>query len=386
MRETDHISSPMLHAVRLALQAQGQTAPNPCVGAVLTKGGLIAATGWHKGPGLPHAEIEALEEARGKGWDLTELTLWVTLEPCNHQGRTPPCTQAILEAGIPRVIIGTLDPNPGVAGGGAQRLQRHGVHVTVGEQEQACLDLLSDFKAWTLEHRPLIQLKLASTLDGRIATRTGHSSWVTGERARQRVQAMRARAQAVLIGGQTLVADNPRLTNRSGQGGEQPWAVVVTTHLPHPKASLFLLQNRASQLVFLTSREQAASEAARALRDLGTRIWGLPEDGHGRLNLRAGLQRVYRDLGCTTLLCEGGGRLAMGLIQADLVDEFHLVLAPRVLGDEHAVSVLSGRMAMSMEEAVDWRLVSSEPIGADLWLIYRRPYVKATADAAPQSS
>ncbi|MGM0538224.1 MAG: bifunctional diaminohydroxyphosphoribosylaminopyrimidine deaminase/5-amino-6-(5-phosphoribosylamino)uracil reductase RibD [Thermodesulfobacteriota bacterium] len=381
------MNSPMLHAVRLALQAQGQTAPNPCVGAVLTKGGLIAATGWHKGPGLPHAEVEALQEARERGWDLTDLTLWVTLEPCNHQGRTPPCTQAILEAGIPKVMIGTLDPNPEVAGGGANRLRRHGVKVTVGEQEQACLDLISDFTAWTLEHRPVLRLKLASTLDGRIATRTGHSSWVTGERARQRVQAMRAQSQAVLIGGQTFVADNPRLTNRSGQGKEQPWAVVVTTHLPHPETSLFLLQNRASQLVFLTTPEQAGSEVAQSLQELGTRVWGLPEVEHGGLNLRTGLQSVYQDLGCTELLCEGGGRLAMGLMQADLVDELHLVLAPRVLGDDRAVSVFSGRMAMSMDEAVNWRLVSSEQVGADLWLIYRRPHVNAQkADAGPQSS
>lgn len=379
------MNSPMLHAVRLALQAQGQTAPNPCVGAVLTRGGLTAATGWHKGPGLPHAEIEALEEAKKKGWDLTDLTLWVTLEPCNHQGRTPPCTQAILKAGIPRVMIGTLDPNPEVAGGGADRLRRHGVRVTVGEQEQECLDLIADFTAWTLEQRPLVRLKLASTLDGRIAARTGHSSWVTAEMARQRVQTMRAQSQAVLIGGRTLAADDPRLTNRSGEGKEQPWAVVVTSHLPQPKTSLFLLQNRAAQLVLLTTREQAGSDAARALQGMGIKVWGLPELEHGGLNLRIGLQRLYQDLGCTELLCEGGGRLAMGLMQANLVDEFHLVLAPKVIGDDRAVSVLSGRTVMSMDEAEKWRLVSHEQVGPDLWLIYRRPYVTTqAADSGPK--
>ncbi|MDZ7761030.1 MAG: bifunctional diaminohydroxyphosphoribosylaminopyrimidine deaminase/5-amino-6-(5-phosphoribosylamino)uracil reductase RibD [Desulfovermiculus sp.] len=361
----------MLHAVRLALQAKGQTAPNPCVGAVLTKGGIIAAVGWHKGPGLPHAEIEALSQAKEKGWDLTDLTLWVTLEPCNHFGRTPPCTQAILDVGISRVIIGTLDPNPKVTGGGAERLRGHGVHVVVGQEEQACLDLISDFRAWTLEYRPFVQLKLAATLDGRIATRTGHSAWVTGEAARQRVHNMRSRTQAVLIGGRTLNADNPRLTNRSAQGGRQPWAVVVTGQLPRPDADMFLLQNRPRELVFLTSQEQAASEHAQALERIGVTVWGLPHLKRGGRDLRSGLQRLYQDLGCAELLCEGGGRLGMGLVQSGLVDELHLVLAPKVVGDESGVSMLSGRQVMSMDEAVNWRLISHEQVGEDLWLVYR---------------
>ena len=365
------MTSPMLHAVRLALQAKGQTAPNPCVGAVLTKGGITAAGGWHKGPGLPHAEVEAISQAREKGWDLTGLTLWVTLEPCNHQGRTPPCTQAILEAGISRVIIGVLDPNPDVAGGGAERLRRHGVQVVVGDEEQACLDLISDFRAWTMEHRPFVRLKLASTLDGRIATRTGHSAWVTGEAARQRVHCMRSNSQAVLIGGRTMNADNPRLTNRFIQGEQQPWAVVVTRGLPQPDSDLYLLQNRPRGLVFLTSKEQAASDHALALGRLGVSVWDLPSLQGGGLDLRAGLQRIHKDLGCTELLCEGGGRLGMALMQGELVDELHLVLAPKVMGDQSGVSVLSGRQVMSMDEAVHWRLSSHEQVGEDLWLVYR---------------
>ncbi|MBS3779652.1 MAG: bifunctional diaminohydroxyphosphoribosylaminopyrimidine deaminase/5-amino-6-(5-phosphoribosylamino)uracil reductase RibD, partial [Desulfovermiculus sp.] len=301
----------------------------------------------------------------------TELTLWVTLEPCNHQGRTPPCTQAILEAGIPRVIIGTLDPNPDVSGGGAERLRRQGVQVVVGDEEQACLDLISDFRAWALENRPFVRLKLASTLDGRIATRTGHSAWVTGEAARQRVHCMRSSSQAVLIGGRTMNADNPRLTNRFMQGGRQPWAVIVTRGLPQPDTDLYLLQNRPTGLVFLTSKEQAASEHARALGRLGVSVWGLPDlEGEG-LDLRAGLQRLHQGLGCTELLSEGGGRLGMALMQGGLVDELHLVLASKVMGDQSGVSVLSGRRVLSMDEALHWRLCSHEQVGEDLWLIYR---------------
>lgn len=365
------MTSYMLHAVRLALQAKGQTAPNPCVGAVLTKGGLVAAVGWHKGPGLPHAEVEALTQARDKGWDLTELTLWVTLEPCNHQGRTLPCTQAILDAGIPRVIIGTLDPNPDVAGGGAKRLRRQGVEVTVGEEERACLDLISDFTAWTLSHRSYVRLKLATTLDGRIATRTGHSAWVTGEQARKRVHTLRAGSQVVMVGGRTLLADNPRLTNRLGHGG-QPRPAVVTTHLPSPDADVFLLQKRPHELIFLTSQKGFASSTARKLRELGVTVWGLPEVLEGGLDMREALQRLYQDLGCTELLCEGGGRLGMSLIQSNVVDELHMALGPKVLGDDEGVSVLSGGKALDMHEALGWRLVSHEPVGDDLWLVYRR--------------
>jgi diaminohydroxyphosphoribosylaminopyrimidine deaminase/5-amino-6-(5-phosphoribosylamino)uracil reductase len=372
----------MLHAIRLALQAKGQTAPNPCVGAVLTKGGLIAAVGWHKGPGLPHAEREALRQAREKGWDLTELTLWVTLEPCNHHGRTPPCTQAILQAGITRVVIGTLDPNPDVAGGGADRLQSYGLEVIVGDEEQACRDLVADFRAWTVEQRPLVRLKLATTLDGRIATRYGHSAWVSGEEARQRVHAMRAESQAVLVGGLTLLADNPRLTNRSARGGRQPWAVIITRRLPSADADLFLLQKRPAELVILTSEECAGSNTAQKLRHKGVQVYGLGTVENGGLDIRTGLHILYRKLGCTELLCEGGGRLGMALVQADCVDELHLVMAPRILGDERAVSIFSGRKVLQMDESVNWRLISNEQVGEDLWLLYR-PGRKATAEETP---
>ena len=367
------MSSPMLQAVHLAEQAKGDTAPNPCVGAVLTKDDAIEASGWHRGPGCPHAEVEAIAHARKQGLDLTQLTLWVTLEPCNHYGRTPPCTQAILEAGIPRVIIGTLDPNPQVSGGGADRLRRQGVEVRIGEKELECLDLILDFKAWTLEQRPFVQLKLASTLDGRIATRSGHSAWVTGEQARQRVHGMRARAQAVLVGSGTLYADDPYLTQRVEQGGKQPWAVVAGSRLPAADSPLHVLRERAQALVFWTSLDQAESDQALALRNMGVRVWGLPQGAGGALDLAQGLHRLFQELQVYTLVCEGGGRLGMSLIQAGGVDELHMVFAPKVLGDTLGISVLSGREVQCMDDALPLRLVSQEPVGPDLWLVYRRP-------------
>jgi diaminohydroxyphosphoribosylaminopyrimidine deaminase/5-amino-6-(5-phosphoribosylamino)uracil reductase len=269
------------------------------------------------------------------------------------------------------VVIGTLDPNPDVAGGGAKRLEEHGVQVEIGEEEQACLDLIADFRAWALDARPLVRLKLAATLDGRIAARGGHPAWVTGEQARKRVQDMRAASQAVLVGGGTLRADNPRLTNRSVHGGKQPFAVVLTSRLPDPGEDLFVIQKRAEELVILTSVQQAGSETGSRLRSRGVRIFGLVEDKSGGLDIRAGLHRLYTDLGCTEILCEGGGRLGMELMQAGLADELHLVLAPKVLGDEGGISVASGRRVQSMDQALGWRLISHEQVGRDLWLVYR---------------
>jgi diaminohydroxyphosphoribosylaminopyrimidine deaminase/5-amino-6-(5-phosphoribosylamino)uracil reductase len=245
------------------------------------------------------------------------------------------------------------------------------VQVEIGEEEQACLDLIADFRAWALESRPLVRLKLAATLDGRIAARGGHSAWVTGEQARQRVQDMRAASQAVLVGGGTMRADNPRLTNRSVHGGRQPLAVVLTTRLPNVGEDLFVVRERPGELVILTSLQQAESEAASKLCSRGVRIFGLAGDKSGGLDVRSGLHRLYTDLGCTEILCEGGGRLGMELMQAGLADELHLVLAPKVLGDEGGVSVASGRRVQSMDQALGWRLISHEQVGSDLWLVYR---------------
>jgi diaminohydroxyphosphoribosylaminopyrimidine deaminase/5-amino-6-(5-phosphoribosylamino)uracil reductase len=258
-----------------------------------------------------------------------------------------------------------------VAGGGAERLQSHGIEVFVGEEEQACRDLIADFQAWTLEQRPLVRLKLATTLDGRIATRNGHSAWVSGEEARQRVHAMRAESQAVLVGGQTLQADNPQLTNRSERGGSQPWAVVITRRIPSSDTDLFLVQKRPAELVILTSKESADSNTAQKLRHKGVQVYGLSSVENGGLDMRAGLHILHKKLGCTELLCEGGGRLGMSLVQANCVDELHLVMAPRILGDEQAVSVLSGRKVLQMEESLSWRLISHEQVGEDVWLLFR---------------
>lgn len=365
----------MRQALELAARGMWHAAPNPCVGAVLTRDDTIVAQGWHTQYGHPHAEVEALRDARQKGLDLAHCTLWVTLEPCNHQGKTPPCTQAILEAGIPRVMVGCLDPNPDVAGGGVATLRQAGVHVHVGVCEQECRDRIADFVAWKFEKRPYVFLKLASTLDGRIATRTGHSRWISGPESRRRVHELRRRVQAVLAGGGTFHKDDPQLTCRlEGEGDQvrQPLAVVLTSRLPHlTGASPRLVAERPEQTIFFTSQQQAETQAAKALQDRGCTVLPLPLHPRGGLDLQEGLRWLFSEHGCLYLLCEGGGGLGLSMLERGLADELQLYLAPKVLGDAEARPLFHGRSPQSMSEALGMRMSAMERCGDDVVLTLR---------------
>ena len=366
----------MARAVDLALKGRGSTAPNPCVGAVLVHHGVVAAEGFHTACGKPHAEPEAIADARQRNVNPGDCVLYVTLEPCNHQGKTPPCTRAILNAGIRKVVVGCLDPNPDVAGGGAKFLRDHGVEVRTGVLEERCRDLIDDFLVWKTKQRTYNFLKMASTLDGRIAARHGRPEPVSSPESFKRVHEMRALAHAVVVGGGTLRADNPSLTCRmEGRDPDapQPWAVVATTRLPEADAPLTLLTERADRTVFWTGEDAAASPEAEALRALGCRVWGLPlADAAGaRLDLSQGFQRLQSELGCWYALCEGGGTMAGSLLDAGLADEFTLFMAPRVLGDEHGRPLCAGRNADSMAEALDLRLTACGASGPDLMLTFK---------------
>lgn len=361
----------MLQAVELARRGKGRTAPNPCVGALLTIGDRVVAKGFHEGPGLAHAEAVAIAQARAKHIDTTQCTLWVTLEPCNHQGRTPPCTRAILEAGIPRVVVGASDPNPHVPGQGAAFLRDQGVDVHIGVAETACRDLIADFMTWVRTQRPYVYLKLASTLDGRIATRTGDSQWISGESSRRMVHALRGRVGAVLVGAGTLRADNPRLTCRHADDGgaeKHPFAIIVGNCLPEADADFFLLRRRPKQTIFWTTSHSSATPAAEALRSLGCQVWGL---GKEQVDLNAALIRLREELGVYDVLCEGGGRLAGYLTSLGLVGEWWQFLAPKTLGDEQAVPILSGAVVKSMGQAQKWRYSQVSRIGEDVLLVLR---------------
>ncbi len=364
----------MARALELAERGRGFVAPNPRVGAVLVRDGQVVAEGWHKVFGGPHAEAVCLQDAEKKGVDPKGCDLYVTLEPCNHFGKTPPCTRAVLEAGVKRVVIGCLDPNPDVAGGGADFLRQGGLDVVVGVLERECRDAIADFVVWKTTDRPYVQLKLAATLDGRIATRTGDAGWVSGEAARRQVHELRAAAQAVMVGGGTLRADNPQLNHRLDSGrlaqNPQPLAVAVTRQLPRPDAPLRLLADRPEQTVFFTGQAQASGAAAKKLSSLGVRVWALPER-NGRLELLPGLVRLRAEAGVYTVLCEGGGGLAGALLAQGLLDELRLFYAPKVLGDERGVPAFSGLAVPRLADAFGLRFCDVRPVGEDLLVIAR---------------
>ena len=369
----------MLQATILARNAKWQTFPNPCVGALLVKDGAVVASGWHKGPGQPHAEVEALADAKSKGVDPAECTMVVTLEPCRHIGRTPPCTEAIIAAGIRHVVIGALDPNP-EASGGAEVLRAAGVTVETGIALQDCLDVIDDFIVWQKTDIPYILLKLASTMDGRIATRTGHSKWISSPETRSRVHVLRRHMQALIVGGNTFYQDDPRLTCRLGESSEelcpeQPLAVVVTSRLPEAGLSMNLLKNRPESTLFWTTVAAAASPKAEALRRRGVRVLGLPSQakanarGHGmraELDLTEGLIYLRKELDCHYVLCEGGGRLGLSLLNKGLARELHLHLAPKILGDNEATPLFDGRAPILIDEALQLRIVDAMPSGDDI--------------------
>lgn len=361
----------MRHAAELARRGRGATAPNPCVGAVLVRDGRIVAEGWHRAYGGPHAEPECLADARERGVDPADCALFVTLEPCNHHGKTPPCSHAVHEAGVRTVYVGTLDPNP-VAEGGAAYLRARGVTVHTGVEQQLCRDLTADFRTWQSTDRPYVYLKLAATLDGRIATRTGHSKWISGPESRAAVHALRARCGAVVVGGGTFRADDPRLTVRdAGHEGAQPLAVVVTSRLPEADAPFHLLAERAEQTIFWTTQDAAATPRADALRRLGCRVWAVSGPGEDRPDPARGLALLRAECGVHYVLCEGGGSLALSFLDAGLMDEYRHFVAPKILGDAEARSLFSGRAPETMDHALTLRLAETRTSGDDMLLVYR---------------
>ncbi len=364
----------MRRAIELAERGRWHVAPNPTVGAVLVQDGRIVAEGWHANYGEAHAEVRCLDDARSKGVDPAQCTLVVTLEPCNHTGKTPPCVQAVLQAGIRHVVAGMADPTA-EAGGGAETLRAHGVRVDMGVEEDACRDLIADFLVWKTTDRPYILLKMAATLDGRIATRTGHSRWISGSAARAEVHRLRAgiglAGGAVFVGSKTLLADNPALTARDVPLTRQPLAASIMSRLP-TSDNLELLKNRPSETILFTTTAGAASPRARGLQERGVRIHGLTcwKDAGGR-DLQQAMTWLRQEAGCRYVLCEGGGTLALALLQAALIDEFHLYLSPRVLGDNESQPLFSGRSPQHLEEALPLRFVQAGMLGDDCRLVLR---------------
>jgi len=379
-------------ALRLARRGRGRTSPNPMVGAVVVQGGVILGRGWHHRAGEPHAEILALRAAvRRHGRALTAATLYVTLEPCCTTGRTPPCTDAILAAGIRRVVAGATDPNPRHAGRGFEMLQQAGLTVVTGVLGEECAQLNEAFNHWIVHGTPLVTVKAAMTLDGKIATATGESRWITGERARAEGMKLRQASDAILVGINTVLADDPALTWR-------PAGAVVRTVLPatnvaaaaaggsvsRPPLRRIILDARArtpltarvvtdeyARWTTIVVGEHAPGRRVAALAKQAN-VLALPATGAPRpaLDLRRLLQRLGAE-GVTSLLVEGGGEVQAAFLADGLAQRAAFFYAPKILGGRDARKAVAGAGARSWREVVPLTALRWRRLGPDLWLTAR---------------
>ena len=337
----------MQMALDLAAKGAGFTSPNPLVGAVVVKEGQVVGSGYHQKVGGPHAEVHAIDAA---GNQAKGATLYVTLEPCNHTGRTPPCTRKIIQAGIQRVVIAMLDPNREVVGGGARFLKQRGIQVTTGtKQDQAC-KLNETFIKYVRTGRPFVIAKCAATLDGRLATCTGDSRWVTGKRSRQFVHRLRHKVDGIMVGINTVRADDPSLTARLPDGqGQDPVRVILDTHLSISPDVKLLQQTSAAETIIVVG-DTLAQHKDSVIEKEGTRVIRAP-----LINRLIDLDALMDQLGAigiSSLLIEGGSRVLASAFAAGIVDKVLFFYGPKILGGDDGVPICSGPGAKMMNESI----------------------------------
>jgi diaminohydroxyphosphoribosylaminopyrimidine deaminase / 5-amino-6-(5-phosphoribosylamino)uracil reductase len=351
----------MRMALELAARGAGYVAPNPMVGAVVVQEGRVVGTGYHQAVGGPHAEVHAIDDAG----DLARgATLYVTLEPCNHHGRTPPCTHKILAAGLQRVVVAVADPNPDVAGGGNAYLKDQGLQVLCGVCREQALRLNESFFKYARTKIPFVVLKMAATLDGRIATRTGDARWVTGPEARARVHALRHAMDAIMVGVGTVKVDDPELTTRLEAGrGVDATRIILDTHLRMPDTARMLQQASVAE-TWVVCGPAAAPDNRKRLADQGAVIVeaGLAD---GRIDLAA-LMRILGARGITSLLIEGGAQVASAALNAGILDKVFFFYAPKILGGDDGIPMCSGPGPEKMRESLPLHRVEVERVGADV--------------------
>jgi diaminohydroxyphosphoribosylaminopyrimidine deaminase/5-amino-6-(5-phosphoribosylamino)uracil reductase len=363
----EHDLRHMRRALELAHTAIGRSDPNPRVGCVLADAqGRVIGEGATQRAGEAHAEVMALRAAQAAGADSMGGTAWVSLEPCSHHGRTPPCCDALVTARLARVVVATIDPNPLVRGGGIQKLREAGIRVDIAEGAPAdeARELNIGFVSRMRRQRPWVRLKVASSLDGRTALPDGRSRWITGLEARTDGHAWRRRAGAVITGSGTALADNPRLDVRLVATEVQPLRVLIDSQLRVPATSQ-LFDAPGSALVYCAR----AGSGIDALRRRGVEVIELPA-ADGRVDLHAALADLAQR-GVNELHVEGGPRLNAALVESDLVDEFLLYLAPKLIGAGQPIAALPELTAL--DSAPTLRFVSVTPCGADLRIIARPP-------------
>ena len=366
----------MRRALRLARRGFGRTSPNPLVGAVLVQRGQIIGSGWHHGAGLPHAESEAQRDTERRGHSPRGATLYVTLEPCCTHGRTPPCTDAIVATGIRRVIVGATDPNPAHAGRGFDLLRAAGIAVTHGVLAAECEQLNAAFNHWIVHRTPFVTVKAAMTLDGKIATASGDSQWITSESARAVGMKLREAADAILVGINTLLADNPSLTFRPAATPRKPPAS------PPKRLQRIILDAQARTLLDarvvtdeaadLTTIVLSAAAPKRRAAALAQRVRTLvaPVTPDGRINLRWLLAELGREQ-VTALLVEGGGEVNASFLLGGFAHRIAFFYAPKILGGRTARKAVAGDGACNLEEVLNLTDLHWRQLGPDLLLTAR---------------
>lgn len=370
----------MARALALAEQGRGTTRPNPLVGCVLVRGDVVIGEGWHERAGEPHAEVHALRAAG----DAHGATAYVTLEPCSHFGRTPPCADALIEAGVRRVVVAAHDPDPRVNGRGLEKLRAAGLEVVTGVLAGEAVVQNEVFRTPHLKRRPWVLYKTAMTLDGKIATRTGKSRWITNATSRARVQGWRAELDAIAVGVNTVLLDDPLLTSRlfteQPSGTKSPRKVVFDSVARTPvNAKLFEPDpagNPALVTLFVTEKAPAARVAT--LRERGAEVTLVPEL-RGRTDVRGALLAL-KELGVQSLLLEGGGTLAWSFFEAQAVDKVAVFIGPKLLGGGGS-SPLGGLGVTEMKDAITLDGLETETIGGDI-LVTGRVRYPAEAEAA----
>ncbi|MDA8234480.1 MAG: bifunctional diaminohydroxyphosphoribosylaminopyrimidine deaminase/5-amino-6-(5-phosphoribosylamino)uracil reductase RibD [Clostridia bacterium] len=360
----------MAIALELAARARGRTSPNPLVGAVVVKDGRIVGQGYHEKAGTPHAEVHALREA---GEQAMGATIYVTLEPCSHYGRTPPCSEAVINAGVARCVAAMVDPNPLVAGRGLDQIRQAGIEVSSGVLEEEAHRLNEVFIKYITTKEPFVVMKSAMTLDGKIATHTGHSRWVTGPEARERVHRLRDEYDAIMVGVGTILADDPALTTRLTERGRDPVRIILDSQARTPLTAKILNQHsQAATIIAVT--QQAPQQRVAALEQAGAKVLTVP-DMDGRVDIKR-LMSIVGQEGITGILLEGGGQVNGAALAAGIVDKVIWFIAPKLIGGQTAPTPIGGPGATTMDEALNLTRVKLEQLGPDIMI---EGYIQTTS-------
>jgi diaminohydroxyphosphoribosylaminopyrimidine deaminase / 5-amino-6-(5-phosphoribosylamino)uracil reductase len=354
----------MRRALALAGKGRGRTSPNPMVGAVLVKGGRVIAEGYHRRAGGPHAEAIALKKAGPKA---SGATLYLNLEPCSHlDKRTPPCAPLIIKSRIKRIVIAMRDPNPKVSGRGIALLRRAGVQITEGVLKREALRLNEAYNKYVTTGRPFVISKTAMSLDGKIASSKGSTTWITGEKARQEVHRLRDQSDAVLVGINTVLTDDPRLTTRlPGANGRDAHRVILDSTLKIPVTARVLTQKSDAKTIIATTRRGHPNKI-RALEQAGATVL-IVKDQAGRVDLSELMTELGR-IGITSVLIEGGGEINASVFRSGIVDKLVWFIAPKIIGRKDAVAVMEGSIGTDANQPVSVRDISITRIGEDIML------------------